>query len=61
MKSNKDKYIWIAVAVMWFSTALAVSVGIYFTHVWQCLFFMFIPTFMSVKSKSDDKKEDQNE
>ena len=56
MKSNEDKYIWLAVAAIWFSTALAVSVGIYFTRVWQCLFFMLIPTFISVKTRSDDKK-----
>lgn len=58
MKSNENKYVWLTVAAIWFSTALAVSVGIYFTHVWQCLFFMLIPGFINVKIRSDDKKGD---
>ena len=38
--------------VVWVSTALAVSVGVYFTHSIHCLWFMLIPTLVSIKSTS---------
>ena len=49
---------WIAVAAVWISVALAVSVGIYFTHSMHCLWFMLIPTCISFKS-SDNKEENE--
>ena len=50
--------IYIAYAFAWISTAIAVSVGIYYTHSIYCLWFMLIPAFMSVKTKEDSEKGD---
>lgn len=51
------KYIWIAILSIWLSTAMAVSIGIYYTHNANCLWAMLIPSFMSIKN-SKEKDED---
>ena len=53
-----DKDIWKTALAVWGSTALAVSVGIYFTNDMRCLWFMIIPMLMRIKS--DDSKEDKS-
>ena len=53
------KYLYIAYGMMWLSMAIAVSVGIYYTHSIHCLWFMLIPTLMGVHGKeSNGRSED---
>ena len=40
--------IYFAYAMAWLSTAIAVSVGIYFTHSALCLWALLIPAFIKV-------------
>lgn len=48
----------IAYALVWLSVALAVVAGLYFTKDIRCLWFLVLPLFISVSSKStDDEKE----
>jgi len=49
------KYLYIAYGMMWLSMAIAVSVGIYYTHSIHCLWFMLIPTLMGVHTDSKSK------
>lgn len=51
--SNNNAIVGIAWAI-WFSTALAVGAGLYFTHDMRCLWFMIIPAFMSIRTKKED-------
>jgi hypothetical protein len=52
---------YIIYAVVWISTAVAVSVGLYFTHSIHCLWFMLIPTLVSIKSTSSIDNCDNHE
>lgn len=51
------KYAYIAYGMMWLSMAIAVSVGIYYTHSIHCLWFMLIPTLMGVHVNDSEDKE----
>lgn len=52
---------YIAYVMAWICTAAAVSVGIYYTHEPNCLWFLFIPAMLRVNRKSDDKKDRDKE
>lgn len=43
-----------ATAVVWFSVALAVCVGLYFTREVRCLFFMLIPLLVRIHTKEEE-------
>jgi hypothetical protein len=49
----------LAYAAVWFSTALAVCVGLYFTRDVRCLFFMLIPTLIRVYTNEKTEEEGQ--
>ena len=51
----------IAFSSMWFATALAVGVGLYYTHSIHCLWFMLIPSFVSFSSTSGSKEKKENQ
>ena len=46
---------WFAYAMIWLSTSVAVSFGVYFTHSAWCLWALLIPACISV---SKDKESD---
>ena len=50
------KSIWISYAIAWLSTAIAVSVGIYYTRSIHCLWFMIIPAILRVQTGGDEKE-----
>jgi hypothetical protein len=45
----------LAYASVWFSTALAVCVGLYFTRDVRCLFFLLIPVLVSVHTEEEEQ------
>lgn len=45
---------WIAYAIAWLSTSAAVCTGIIVTGKWGLLFFMLIPTLISVRTRRDN-------
>lgn len=49
--------VWFAMATVWFSVALAVCFGIYYTHSAKCLFAFILPSCMSFESNSTDDNE----
>ena len=49
--------VYIAWGMTWIATAIPVSIGIYVTRKWQCLFFMLLPAFISITNHKDDKTE----
>ena len=51
----------IAVCAIWISTALAVSVGIYVSKNPKCLWFMLIPLFMRVSTRSEGTESEDKE
>lgn len=53
------KHIWKIYASMWFATAIAVSVGIYFTHSAWCLWALLLPALCGcdVLKTDDEGKE----
>lgn len=51
------KWLWISYGIVWLSTAIAVSICIYFTHRITPMWFMLIPLFVSFKSAKNDKDE----
>ena len=53
------KWAYISFGMMWVATAFAVSVGIYVSGNWKCLFFMLLPAMFNVKSHSGDKNGDK--
>ena len=52
---------WLAVLSVWGSTALAISIAIYYTHDMRCLWFLLIPAMMSFHKDEKKDKEDKNE
>lgn len=46
-----NKWVYIAFAIMWFSVAIAISVSIYFTHEWKCLFFFILPSLYEIRHR----------
>lgn len=52
------KYLYIAYGMMWLSVAIAVSVGIYYTHSIHCLWFMLIPTLVRFHAEPDGESEE---
>ena len=55
------KSIWFAYAMMWVAVSVAVSIGLYFTRNIHCLWFMIIPSLVSVKQDSKDKDKASTE
>lgn len=53
---NNNKWLYIAYGLAWISTAIAVSIGLYYTKSANCLWAMFIPACVSVKSNKDDEE-----
>lgn len=53
MRDQMNKWVWIGYGMMWLSVALAVSVGIYFTHSIHCLWFLLIPSCMSFRENKE--------
>jgi hypothetical protein len=47
--------VYIAWGMAWIATAIPVSIGIYLTGKWQCLFFMLLPAFISIKNHKNDE------
>ena len=50
---------WKIVLAIWGSTAIAISVALYYTHDIRCLWFLLIPTCMSIRN--DDKRESEDD
>ena len=48
-----------AYAIAWISTALVICAGIYFTHDMRCLWFIIVPSFLTVSG--DIMEIDNNE
>lgn len=40
-------------AAIWGSSAIAISVGLYYTHDIKCLWFLIIPSLMQVNTKAE--------
>lgn len=51
---------WKVVLAIWGSVAVAIGIGLYYTHDIRCLWFLLIPAFMSYRS-SNDKTESEDE
>ena len=49
--------VWLAYAIMWIAVSVAVGIGLYFTRNIHCLWFLTIPSFVSLKDSVKDKKE----
>ncbi len=49
---------WKIVLAIWLSSAIAIGIGIYFTHDIKCLWFLLIPAFMRIHD--DNESEDEN-
>lgn len=47
--------VWFAYATVWLSVSIAVSVGIYFTRNIHCLWFLLVPSFVSIKTSTKDQ------
>jgi len=52
---------WIAYGMAWIATALATSIGIYYTKDANCLWAMLIPGMISMKSNSGKKDKEEND
>lgn len=50
------KDVWLAYAIMWIAVSVAVGIGLYFTRNIHCLWFLLIPSFVSVTDSAKDKK-----
>ena len=48
---DKDKWVYIAFAIIWISVAIAISVSIYVTHEWKCLFFFILPSLYEIRHR----------
>lgn len=46
---------YIGYGLMWLSVALAVCVGLYYTHNIHCLWFLFVPTLISFRIEDKNK------
>ena len=55
------KSIWFAYAMMWVAVSVAISIGLYFTRNIHCLWFLIVPSLVSVKldSKNKDSKDSE--
>lgn len=56
----KDKSLMGALAAVWVPTALAVAAGLYFTRDMRCLWFMLVPSLVSIKTTSRESKDDED-
>ena len=50
----KEKDYALIVWAVWLSSALAISVGLYFTHDIKCLWFLLIPACVRVSMQKDN-------
>lgn len=48
------KNMWLSYAVIWLSVALAVSVGLYVTKDFKCLWFLLLPTLVHFRIEKKD-------
>lgn len=55
------KSIWFAYAMMWVAVSVAVSIGLYFTRNIHCLWFLIIPSLVSVKHDPKDNGNSDSE
>lgn len=55
------KGLWFAYAMMWVAVSVAVSIGLYFTKNFNCLWFLLIPSFVSLSQKEDNKEASTEE
>ena len=53
------KIIWtlITVLIIWGLSAVAISVGLYYTHDIRCLWFLLIPAFTNISFKSTSNEQ----
>ena len=58
MTEMSDKWAYIAFGMVWVAVALAISVGIYVSNNWKCLFFFIIPAMYSVKTHNKEEKDE---
>ena len=49
-----NKWPYIAFGMIWVATAFAISVAIYMTGNWKCLFFLILPALYNVKGDQND-------
>ena len=47
---------WKSILAIWGSVAIAISVALYYTHDMRCLWFLLIPTLMSVHTDKENKE-----
>jgi len=52
---------WITYSMAWIATALATSIGIYYTKDANCLWAMLIPGMISMKSNSGKKDKEETD
>ena len=50
---------WKILLAIWGSTAIAISVAIYYTHDIRCLWFLLIPMCMSVRNNDKAESEEK--
>lgn len=51
----------IVIIAIWLSSALAISVGLYYTHDIRCLLFLLIPALMKIRIINKKVVEDGND
>lgn len=50
---------WKSVLAVWFSSAIAIAIALYYTHDMRCLWFLLIPACMSFRSNDKAESEDK--
>lgn len=50
-----NKYFVLTVAAVWFSSALAISVSLYFTRDMRSLWFLIVPLLVNIKVDKEEK------
>lgn len=48
---------WKSVLAVWFSSAIAIGIALYYTHDMRCLWFLLIPACMSFRSNDEAESE----
>ena len=49
-----NKFIWIAYALIWIFVSVAICYAIHVTNEWKCLWFLLIPSLLSIHLENDD-------
>ena len=50
---------WKSILAIWGSTAIAIGIGLYYTHDIRCLWFLLVPTCMRYRSNDKEESEDK--